>query len=327
VKEWRRALDAAMAEVHCCAIRFHGEQEIADMQRPRPVWRSLLYVPAHVDRFVDKAHLRGADCIQLDLEDSVPPTEKATARAGVQAAAARLRRGTCDVLVRINAPLSLAVPDIEAAVCPEVDGLTITKARGPDHIQLLDELVAEREVKAGIPEGHTWFYVLVETPAGLAQAQAIAGASRRVVAMSLGGEDFATAIGTEPTEAALSVAKSLCLFAARAAGVMPMGLVSTLADFGDIPAFTAMARRSRAMGFEGASCINPAQVAPLNEAFSPSEADIAFARRVVAADALARAQGRGAVALDGKMIDVPIARRAENLLARAEAIASRAGHR
>ena len=102
------------------------------MTRLTPVWRSLLYVPAHVERFVDRAHTRGADGILLDLEDSVPASEKAAARAGVAAAAARVRRGPNDVLVRINAPLSLAVPDIEAAIGPDVDGLVVTKARGPE---------------------------------------------------------------------------------------------------------------------------------------------------------------------------------------------------
>ncbi|MBN8892781.1 MAG: host specificity protein [Acetobacteraceae bacterium SCN 69-10] len=294
------------------------------MTRPRPVWRSLLYVPAHVERFVDRAHTRGADCIQLDLEDSVPLAEKARARAGVAAAAARVRRGPNDVLVRINSPLSLAVADIQAAVGPDVDGLIVTKARGPDHIRLLDELVSECEQRAGLPDGHTWFYLLVETPEALPQAEAIGRASRRAVAMSLGAEDFALAIGAEPTEVALAVPKALLLHAARAAGLMALGLTGTLAGFGDIDAFRAMAQRSRAMGFDGASCINPAQVAPLNEAFTPTADEIAYAARVIEADHQAAAQGLGAVALDGRMVDVPIVRRAERLLTRAAAIAARA---
>ena len=291
--------------------------------RPPPVWRSLMYVPAHVDRFIDKAHTRGADCIQLDLEDSVPPAEKPAARANLASAARRVRRGPNDVMVRINAPLALAVRDIEAAVMPEVDGLIVTKARGPDHIRLLDELVSECEARAGMREGHTWFCVLVETPEALPQAEAIARASRRTVAMALGAEDFALALGVEPTEEALALAKGLLLHAARAAGVMPLGLTGTLAGFGDIAAFAAMAQRSRALGFEGASCINPAQVAPLNAAFSPSVEEVAYARRVIEVDRAARAEGRGAVALDGRMIDIPVVRRAENLLARAAAIAAR----
>jgi len=291
--------------------------------RPIPVWRSLMYVPAHVDRFIDRAHTRGADCIQLDLEDSVPPSEKPAARANLASAARQVRRGPNDVLVRINAPLSLAVADVEAAVGPDVDGLIITKARGPDHVKLLDELVSERETKAGLPEGYTWFYILVETPEALPHAEAIARASKRCIAMSLGAEDFALALGAEPTEEALSLAKGLILHAARAAGVMPLGLTGTLAGFGDVAAFAAMARRSRALGFEGASCINPVQVGPLNEAFSPGAEEIAHARRVIEVDRQAAAEGRGAVALDGRMIDTPVVRRAERLLARAEAIAAR----
>lgn len=294
------------------------------LDRPAPIWRSLLYVPAHVDRFIDRAHTRGADCIQLDLEDSVPLAEKSAARANLASAARRVRRGPSDVLVRINAPLSLAVPDMAAAIGPDVDGLIITKARGPDHIRLLDDLASEHEARAGLPDGHTWFSILVETPEALPHAEAIARASRRCIALGLGAEDFALALGAEPTEEALVLAKGLILHAARAAGVMPLGLTGTLAGFGDIPAFTAMARRSRALGFEGASCIHPAQVAPLNLAFSPGAEEVAHARRVIEVDRQATAEGRGAVALDGRMIDIPVVRRAERLLARAEAIAARA---
>lgn len=293
------------------------------MTRPRPVWRSLMYVPAHVDRFVEKAHTRGADCILLDLEDAVPPPEKPRARAAIATAAPLVRRGGADVLVRINAPLALAVDDIRAAVVPGVDGLIITKARGPDHVALLDELVTDCETRAGIPAGHLWFYLLVESPEALPHAEAIGRASKRAVAMSLGAEDFATAIESEPSEEALAVARSLVLHAARAAGLMPLGLTGTLAGFGDPAAFQAMAERSRRLGFEGASCINPAQVAPLNAAFTPSDAEVAYARRVIAVDAEARQEGRGAVALDGKMIDIPVVRRAERLLARAKAIEDR----
>lgn len=296
---------------------------MAGNDRARPVWRSLMYVPAHVPRFVEKAHTRGADCILLDIEDSVPPEEKSRARGGIAAAAPMVRRGGADVLVRINAPLSLAVPDIQAAVCPGVDGIIVTKARGPDHVMMLDELVSECEARAGLPVGRLWFYLLVETPEALPFAEAIGRASRRAVAMSLGAEDFATAIGAEPGEEALAVARSLVLHATRAAGLLPLGLTGTLAQFGDIAAFQAMAERSRKLGFDGASCINPAQVAPLNTAFTPSEAEVAYANKVIAVDTAARAEGRGAVALDGKMIDIPIVRRAENLLARHGAILAR----
>ena len=112
------------------------------MYRELPVWRSLMYVPVNVEKFVDKAHTRGADVIQLDVEDSVPPAEKANARKLVEKNAARVKRGGADVVVRINQPLSLAVRDIEASICPDVNGIAITKVSGVSHVQLLDELVS-----------------------------------------------------------------------------------------------------------------------------------------------------------------------------------------
>ena len=110
-----------------------------------PVWRSLLYVPVNVEKFVARAHTRGADCIQLDLEDSVPASEKESARASVPEAAARVRRGGADVVVRINRPLRMAVRDLEASIGPDVDGIAVTKTQSADHLRLLDELVGELE--------------------------------------------------------------------------------------------------------------------------------------------------------------------------------------
>src|SRR5258705_12223825 len=95
-------------------------------ERDLPVWRTLMYVPVNVDKFVDKAHTRGADVIQLDLEDSVPPGEKDKARTLVEKAAAKVRRGGGDVVVRINRPLSLTIRDLEHSICPDVDGIAIT---------------------------------------------------------------------------------------------------------------------------------------------------------------------------------------------------------
>ena len=105
-------------------------------ERELPVWRSLMYVPVNVDKYVDKAHTRGADVIQLDIEDSVPPAEKAKARTLVEAAAKKVRRGGADVVVRINRPLSLAVRDLEHAICPDVDAIACTKIDSASHIKL-----------------------------------------------------------------------------------------------------------------------------------------------------------------------------------------------
>lgn len=293
------------------------------MNQELPVWRSLLFVPVNVDRFVDKAHTRGADCIQLDLEDSVPAPEKERARGLVRQAAAKVRRGGADVIVRINRPLALAVRDIEACVCPDVTGLAIPKVDGPSHVRLLDELAGELEQKAGLEEGHTRFVVMIETPQAFFDMRAIAQASPRVVGMTIGGEDFALACGMQADGEALLPAKQQMIIAARAAGVMPLGFIDSVADFSDRERFRAMARRSRHLGFDGASCIHPEQAKIVNEEYSPGEEELTYARRVIDGDRDARKAGRGAFQIDGMMIDIPVVARAQRLLARHEAIRER----
>jgi citrate lyase subunit beta/citryl-CoA lyase len=289
-----------------------------------PVWRSGLFVPVNVERFLSKAAERGADAIQLDLEDSIAPGDKPDARRKVEAAVARLRRdGRSDILVRINQPLEDAVRDLEAAVIPGVDAIMVTKAEGPDHLRLLCDLVSRLEQKRGLPEGGIRFTVLIEAPGPLAQAHAIAKATPRIVAMSLGAEDYATAIGGEPTAEVLLVPKQMMLQAARAAGILPLGTIGTVADYSDIPAYTQVVRQAAKFGFVGASAIHPAQIPALNAGFTPAAEAVAQAERIVAMDKEAAAQGRGSFALDGKMIDIPIVQRAEALLARARAIAAR----
>src|SRR3954469_12320571 len=118
-----------------------------------PVWRSLLYVPVNVEKYVDKAHTRGADCIQLDLEDSVPVSEKAHARSLVAAAAKRVRRGGADVVVRINSPLENALADLEASVCAEIDGIAVTKVPNESYVRRIDDVISALETKRGLPEG------------------------------------------------------------------------------------------------------------------------------------------------------------------------------
>ena len=166
-------------------------------ERKLPVWRSLLYVPANVERYLAKAHERGADGIILDLEDSVPLAEKASARAGVQAAAERVGRAGADVLVRVNQPLRLAVRDIEASVSPAVDALVLPKVAGPDHVRLLDEMVSDLEAERGMAAGATAFLAMVETPEAFFQIGEIAKASARIAAITIGAEDLASSLGMQ----------------------------------------------------------------------------------------------------------------------------------
>ena len=293
------------------------------MKRDLPVWRSLMYVPVNVDKFVDKAHTRGADVIQLDLEDSVPPAAKDKARTLVEQAAAKVRRGGGDVVVRINRPLAMAVRDLEHSICPDVDGIAITKVESSSHVQLLDELVSELEDKRGMPAGRTKFILLVESADAFSRMDDMPRASERVVAMSIGGEDFALDCNMEPSDDALLHPKQHMIVAARAAGIMPLGFISTVANFGDWENFRVMVRRSRNLGFAGASCIHPGQVKIVNEEYTPGADEVAYATKVVALNKEAAAAGRGSFQIDGKMIDIPIVVRAEKLLRRHEQIKAR----
>jgi citrate lyase subunit beta/citryl-CoA lyase len=293
------------------------------MKPDLPVWRSLLYVPVNVEKFVDKAHTRGADVLQLDLEDAVPPAEKEKARTLVEKNAARVRRGGADVVVRINQPLSLAVRDLEHSVCPDVDGIAVTKADSASHVRLLDQLVSELEAKRGMKTGHTKFIVMIETADAFTRIDEIPRASPRVAAMNIGGEDFALDINAEPDEDVLLHPKQRMIISARAAGVMPLGFIGTVADFSDWEKFRLMVRRSRRFGFDGAGCIHPGQVKIVNEEYTPSAQEVAYARKVIRMDQEAQAAGRGSFQIDGKMIDIPVVVRAERLIRRYEAIKAR----
>ncbi|MFM7417838.1 MAG: aldolase/citrate lyase family protein, partial [Alphaproteobacteria bacterium] len=151
-------------------------------------WRSLLFIPAVAQRFVANAHTRGADVIILDLEDSIPPSEKDAARAVLPTAANTIAAHGQEICVRINRPLELAVPDIAAAIMPEVSALMLPKVMGPEHIRLLSEVVAAREAALGMPIGSTRFIGVVETPDALPALHAIALADPRMAALGVGSE-------------------------------------------------------------------------------------------------------------------------------------------
>jgi citrate lyase subunit beta/citryl-CoA lyase len=282
-----------------------------------------MYCPVNVEKYVDKAHTRGADLINLDLEDSVPPSEKAHARTLVEKAAARVRQAGADVCVRINRPLSLAVRDLEHAICPDVDAIACTKVDSASHVKLLDELVTELEEKRGMASGHTRFNVMVETADAFFRIHEIVGASPRIVGCMIGGEDFALDNNMQPTGEALFYPKQHMIIAANAGGVMPLGFIDSVASFGDWDNFRKMVRRSRDIGFMGAGCIHPGQVTIVNEEYTPTTEEVEYARKIIKLDNEAAASGRGSWSLDGKMIDIPIIVRAQKLIKRYEAIKAR----
>jgi citrate lyase subunit beta/citryl-CoA lyase len=292
-----------------------------------PVWRSMLFVPVNVPKFVETAHTRHADAIILDLEDSVPPGEKATARTLIAGAAPKVAQSGADVVVRVNQPLELCVRDIEAAISPEISALILPKIDGASHVRMLAELADRIEAAKGMRVGHTRFMALIETPAAFARAEDIAAAHPRLISVGLGSEDFAMEINGEPATDILHYPKQRVAIAAIANGLMPMGVIGSVADFRDLDGYRASARLARRMGFRGSACIHPNHVTILNEEFGIKPEELAWARRVIDVYEEAKRQGRASVQLDGKMIDIPIVIRAERILAAAQRIESRASRR
>ena len=279
-------------------------------------WRSLLFVPAHSERFVSRAHERGADAIILDLEDAVPPAEKAAARAGLPAAVRQAGQAGAAVLVRVNSGIRTVAADLEAAVIAGVSALVLPKADSADWILAVAETVAELEAERGLQPGITGLVLQIETPGALPRLPALAAAHPRVTAMTVGPEDFCAALGAVPGPDALLGPNLAVLCAARAAGIAPLGFVGSIGAFEDLEAFRAMVAQARGMGFRGAMAVHPNQVAVLNELFAPTAAELDWARRVLDGDRAARAQGLGAFRLDRRMVDTPVVRRAQEIVGR-----------
>jgi citrate lyase subunit beta/citryl-CoA lyase len=289
----------------------------------RLVRRSILILPTNVPRFVEKAHQRDADAVMLDLEDSIPESEKAAARATLADAVGKVGRGGADVLVRINKPYELAMADLEAAVLPGVATIAFPKTESAREVAIVDDAISRREAALGLLVGSIGLAVMIESARGLGAVDEIAAAADRIVSVDVGAEDFTRDLDVEPTGNGheLLFARQAVVMAARRAGVQAHGMATTLANYTDLEALADSVRRAREMGFRGAGCIHPAQVPVLNEHFSPPPERVARARRALELFEAAVAQGRASASLDGQMIDVPVAERARAIVERADAIA------
>ena len=293
------------------------------MTRDLPVWRSMMFVPVIVEKFVDSAPGRGADAYILDLEDSIPLAEKARARGLIREAAAKVGRDGADVVVRINRPWRLAVRDLEASVCAEITAIALPKVADAGHVRAIAEVLDEVEQEAGLARGHTAIIPMIETVDAFFEVRDIARAHPRVVAMTLGAEDFALSAGMLPEAEGLFYPKQQTILAARAAGILPLGFVGSVAEYRDQDKFRATIEQARRLGFRGGFCIHPLQVGIMNAGFAPASEEVDMARRLIAAYDEAVAAGRGAVEFEGKMIDEPIVIRARETLTQAERIARR----
>ena len=282
--------------------------------------RSWLFAPGDSEKKMGKAIASDADIALLDLEDSVTPQNKAAAR-GMVAKALTEAADRSRVWVRIN-PLSSGwtEQDLDAIVAAQPGGLFLPKAEGGHDVETLDTMLAVREEAAGMPVGSVKVAALVTETAAAMFTTGTYGGAPRLVAMSWGAEDLSSELGASEQRGpdgeythVYEMARSLCLLGAVKAGVAPIETVQP--EFRDLEALERRARSVRAQGFRGMLAIHPAQIAPINAAFTPSDAEIAHARAVV--QAFADNPGAGTIAIDGNMLDRPHLALAQRLLAEA----------
>jgi citrate lyase subunit beta/citryl-CoA lyase len=284
---------------------------------------SMLFVPADTDRFIAKAGTRGADALILDLEDAVARPAKAGARANLAAFTPRLQQSKVPIYVRVNNEPDLLAADLEAAIAAGADGLLMPKVDTPQQVLQLDADMRRLEQKHGRAPGGMPVLGLIESPLGICNVVAIASASKRLSGLLFGVEDFGALMGIESRPEGMTGPAQTMAIAAAAAGIQPMGLPGSVADFSNPEAYRALAVLARRIGLRGSICIHPAQVPIINEVFGGSDAEAASARRLLEVFDASVAAGKGAVAHEGRMIDEPIAIRARRFLARHDALKAR----
>jgi malyl-CoA/(S)-citramalyl-CoA lyase len=319
---------------------------VVEQATPR-LHRSELAVPGSNPAMFEKAAASAADVVFLDLEDAVAPDDKARARTNIIQALNEVDWGTKTMMVRINGLdthyMYRDVIDVVEA-CPRLDMLLIPKVGVPADVYAIDMLVTQIEAAMGRTK-RLGFELLIETALGMANVETIAQSSRRIEAMSFGVADYAastrartTVIGgvnkdsvvltdrdaegqretfwTDPWHAA----QTRMMVACRAYGLRPVD--GPFGDFGDPDGYRSAANRAAVLGYEGKWAIHPSQIALANEVFTPSEAEVTKARRIIEAMDQAAREGKGAVSLDGRLIDIASIRMAQALLEKAASMAS-----
>lgn len=282
------------------------------------VRRSRLYVPGSEPKYFINAALHGADGIILDLEDSVHVSEKDAARLVVRNALRAVDFLECERMVRIN-QLPLGLEDLNEIVPESPDLILIPKVETPNQVIEATTRIAEIKADYGIARP-IWIMPILESALGIENAFAIAKASDKTVALTIGLEDYTADLGVVKTSTGAEslYARQRLVNAAHAAGIQAID--SVFGDVGDMDGLRAWGLNSRALGFEGMGCVHPTQIPVIHEAFAPSSAEIERARKIVAAYNEAQERGIGVVSLGAKMIDPPVVQRALKLIARAQAM-------
>ena len=288
--------------------------------------RSLIFVPGNRENMLERAQEFAADVIMVDLEDSVPPGEKVNARGVAQGWAPRLVKPGRKVMVRCNAlDTGLTRDEMTAVIGPGLYGFSVGKTESVWDLQEIDRIIGPLEASAGLDPGSVKVIPWIESAKAVMDAREMALASPRVVAIAFGAEDYTNDMGVQRTDDGeeVYVPRSMTAIAARAAGVA--SLDSPYVAFRNPEGLEQDAAVARRLGYTGKFAIHPSQIETINRTFSPNPDDVEYARKVVAAWEQAEAAGRGSLALDGKMVDVPVVKRAQNLLAMVEAIEQAGG--
>ena len=285
--------------------------------------RSLVFVPGNRANMLERALGFGADVVMVDLEDSVPPGEKAAACEMAAEWVPRLAAAGRRVMVRVNSlDTGLTSQELDTVVCPELAGISVGKGDSAWDLQQVDQLLGPLESRIGIPRGTIKLVPWIETAMAIVHVYEMARSSQRIVGIAFGAEDYTNDMGVIRTDFGEECyyARSAVAVAARAARVA--ALDGPFVGFRDPDGLRTDAGAARQMGFTGKFAIHPAQIDIINETFSPHPDDVEYARTVVAAWEEAESAGRGSLSIDGRMVDVPVVKRAQNLLALVEAIAA-----
>jgi citrate lyase subunit beta/citryl-CoA lyase len=280
----------------------------------------MLYVPGNNAAMVKDAHIYRSDSIMFDLEDAIAVTEKDSARLLTYHALRNLNYEGTETVVRIN---GLDTPygreDIKAMVNARPNLIRLPKAERAQDVLDVEELIADEERAAGIPEGTIGMMAAIESPLGVLNAYEIAMAGTRLIGIAFGAEDFVTNMKTNrsPEGSELFFARSMIVAAARAAGIYALDTV--FSDLNDEEGLIREVKLVKQLGFDGKSIISPRQIAPVHEIFQPTEEEVAAAARVIRGVSQSKAAEAGVYTVDGKMIDKPIVERAERVIELAHA--------
>ncbi len=290
--------------------------------------RSLIFVPGIRENMLEKAGTLAADVVVLDLEDSVSPGDKVAARDLVRRQIPRLAAAGQSVHVRVNGlPSGLTRDDLGAVVCPQLSGVALPKAESPQDIRDIDVLLREQELAHDVTPGTIALIPFIESARGLLRCEEMCRSSSRLAAIALGADDYTADLAVHRTREGheLSYARQVIATCCAASGLL--ALDTPYDDFRDEEGLIAETEWVKTLGFKGKYLIHPAQMEPVNRVFRPSEEEVAEARRTMAAFEEAEAQGLGSIQLEGRMVDRPVALRARQVIAVAEAIEAREGSR